>query len=70
MIQKVNIDSLIHDLAINELLRETDDFYQREFELYVNGDTEIKQLRPEHENLYHSYLKQYEDIVMQNVTNK
>ena len=51
MIQKVNIDDLIHDLAVNELMGEMDDFFHEEFELYVNDDSEIKEIKPEHLDL-------------------
>ena len=44
MISKVNIDNLIHDLAVNEMVSEMDDFFQDEFNLYVNGDEQIKDI--------------------------
>jgi hypothetical protein len=67
MIQKVNIDDLIHDLAVNELMGEMDDFFHEEFTLYINGDSDIKEIKPEYEDLYHNYLRKYREIVQKNV---
>ncbi len=67
MTQKVNIDNLIHDLAVNEMVNEMDDFFQDEFTLYVNGDEQIKEIKPIHLDLYQMYITKYKDLVMQNV---
>jgi hypothetical protein len=68
MIQKINIDNLIHDLAINELLEEMDDFFHEEFSLYVNGDSKIKEIKPEYLDLYNKYLTKYSGIVRNNIS--
>ena len=67
MISKVNIDNLIHDLAVNEMVSEMDDFFQDEFNLYVNGDEQIKEIKPEYLDLYQSYIAKYQVIVTNNI---
>ena len=67
MIQKINIDNLIHDLAVNEMVNEMDDFFQDEFNLYVNGDEQIKEIKPEYLDLYQSYIAKYQVIVTNNI---
>lgn len=67
MISKVNIDNLIHDLAVNEMVNEMDDFFQDEFNLYVNGDEQIKEIKPEYLDLYQSYIAKYQVIVTNNI---
>ena len=67
MIQKVNIDDLIHDLAVNELMGEMDDFFHEEFTLYINGDEQIKEIKPEYLDLYQSYIAKYQVIVTNNI---
>lgn len=67
MNKTVNIDNLIHDLAVNEMVNEMDDFFQDEFNLYVNGDDQIKEIKPEYLDLYQSYIAKYQIIVKNNI---
>lgn len=67
MNKTVNIDNLIHDLAVNEMVNEMDDFFQDEFNLYVNGDEQIKEIKPEYLDLYQSYIAKYQIIVKNNI---
>jgi|JI7StandDraft_1071085.scaffolds.fasta_scaffold573647_2 hypothetical protein len=67
MNKTVNIDNLIHDLAVNEMVNEMDDFFQDEFNLYVNGDEQIKEIKPEYLDLYQSYIAKYQVIVTNNI---
>ncbi len=67
MNKTVNIDNLIHDLAVNEMVNEMDDFFQDEFNLYVNGDDQIKEIKPEYLDLYQSYIAKYQVIVTNNI---
>ncbi len=67
MNKTVNIDNLIHDLAVNEMVNEMDDFFQDEFTLYVNGDDQIKEIKPEYLDLYQSYIAKYQIIVKNNI---